>query len=599
MQYHPDPVYPRGAAGGPAKPGAVATAEAGANRVAQILTIETLTTVETALHRHRADRQPRDNSQWLATVVNSIGDGVIATDMEGRVVLMNPVAEQLTGWTQAQALGMPAVDVFDLVRAGSRGKADNPVESALQSGHKVVLGEDHLLVTRDGKRIPVDDSAAPIFDDMGKATGAVLVFRDVTERQQVERVLRQHTGELALLNQAAKAFNSSLDLDTVLETILDEVCDMLDGTAASIWLMDAEVGSMTCRQAVGPHSEAICSWGLAPGGSSDGWLLGGGSQIVTDTWTDPRCDRGAQSNGHPSLRSLLSVPLRSRGTVIGVLQVAAAHADHFAPSDCTLLESLTASAAIAIENAQLVEELRQHRTELTARNEELDAFAHTVAHDLKSPLGVILGFSRVLEQALSTPGREGISNGDLIRHLRRIAQTAQKMNNIIEELLLLSALRHPGVLTGAVNSAEVVNAARQRLALMIEETGAEITTANDWPLAYGYAPWLEEVWVNYLSNAIKYGGTPPQVELGGIEQADGTVRFWVRDNGPGIPPDVQARLFTPHTRLEATRATGHGLGLSIVRRIVEKLGGQVGVDSQPGQGSVFSFTLPGAPPRDS
>jgi signal transduction histidine kinase len=108
----------------------------------------------------------------------------------------------------------------------------------------------------------------------------------------------------------------------------------------------------------------------------------------------------------------------------------------------------------------------------------------------------------------------------------------------------------------------------------------------------GYAPWIEEVWVNYLSNAIKYGGRPPRVELGAETQPGGLVRFWVRDNGPGIAPEAQVRLFVPFTRLDQVRAKGHGLGLSIVRRIVEKLGGQVGVISTPGQGSVFSFTLP-------
>jgi two-component system sensor histidine kinase/response regulator len=117
-----------------------------------------------------------------------------------------------------------------------------------------------------------------------------------------------------------------------------------------------------------------------------------------------------------------------------------------------------------------------------------------------------------------------------------------------------------------------------------------------WPVALGYGPWVEEVWVNYLSNGLKYGGQPPRVELGATAQPDGQVCFWIRDNGSGIPPEAQTRLFTPFTRLDQVRAEGHGLGLSIVRRIVEKLGGQVGVKSEAGQGSVFTFTLPAANP---
>jgi len=100
------------------------------------------------------------------------------------------------------------------------------------------------------------------------------------------------------------------------------------------------------------------------------------------------------------------------------------------------------------------------------------------------------------------------------------------------------------------------------------------------------------VWVNYLSNAHKYGGRPPHIELSAETQTDGTVRFAVRDSGPGIALEDQARLFKPFARLDQVRAKGHGLGLSIVRRIVEKLGGQVGVESQLGYGSTFYFTLP-------
>jgi signal transduction histidine kinase len=142
-----------------------------------------------------------------------------------------------------------------------------------------------------------------------------------------------------------------------------------------------------------------------------------------------------------------------------------------------------------------------------------------------------------------------------------------------------------------LDMAEIVAEAQQRLAHMIESAGAEITCPDTWPHAVGYAPWVEEIWINYLSNALKYSGQPPRIEIGGTAQADGQARFWVRDNGPGLTPEEQSRLFKPFTRLNQTRAKGHGLGLSIVRRIAEKLGGTVGVESQVGKGSTFWFTL--------
>jgi signal transduction histidine kinase len=238
---------------------------------------------------------------------------------------------------------------------------------------------------------------------------------------------------------------------------------------------------------------------------------------------------------------------------------------------------------------QSEEELRQYTVELEARNEELDTFAHTVAHDLKTPLGHIVGFAQVLEKHYTT-----LPEDELHSYLHTMVQSGRKMSNIIDELLLLAGVRRmEEVELGPLDMASIVAEAQGRVAYLIEKHQAEIILPESWPVALGYSPWVEEVWVNYLSNAMKYGGQPPHVELGATEQADGMVRFWVRDNGPGLTPEAQARLFTPFTQLAQVRAMGHGLGLSIVRRIVEKLGGQVGVESQVGQGSVFTFTLPG------
>jgi signal transduction histidine kinase/DNA-binding response OmpR family regulator len=242
---------------------------------------------------------------------------------------------------------------------------------------------------------------------------------------------------------------------------------------------------------------------------------------------------------------------------------------------------------------QAEEALRQRTAELQVRNEELDAFAHTVAHDLQNPLGMITGFADVLEQHYTTLPAE-----DVAQSLRTIVRSGRKMSNIIHELLLLSSVRGIDVDVQPLDMARIVTEARLRLTRSFQEHQAEIVLPDIWPKALGHAPWIEEVWVNYLSNAVKYGGRPPRVELGAALQESGwtppAVRFWIRDNGPGLAPEEQARLFVPFTRLAQGRALGHGLGLSIVRRIVEKLGGEVGVESDgvPGQGCLFFFTVP-------
>jgi two-component system sensor histidine kinase/response regulator len=136
----------------------------------------------------------------------------------------------------------------------------------------------------------------------------------------------------------------------------------------------------------------------------------------------------------------------------------------------------------------------------------------------------------------------------------------------------------------------------KRLRYQIRATEAKISLPSQWPCAYGYAPWIEEVWLNYISNGLKYGGSdekPPVLKLGATAESNNMVRFWVADNGPGLSPADQKRLFKPHTRVTSKKIRGEGLGLSIVWRIVEKCGGKVGVESQEGAGSCFWFTLPG------
>ncbi len=244
---------------------------------------------------------------------------------------------------------------------------------------------------------------------------------------------------------------------------------------------------------------------------------------------------------------------------------------------------------IAIYKHHTDKKLRDYASALETSNRELEAFAHTVAHDLKSVLSSIITGADVLELYCDKMPLE-----DLKRRLRTLSQTGRKMNNIIEELLALSEIKNPDVERKPLDMARIVAGALERLAYLIEEYHAEIIQPETWPNALGHGPWIEEVWVNYLSNSIKYGGNPPRVELGSTLLSDDRVCFWIHDNGPGIPVADQQKIFQPFTRLDREQARGYGLGLSIVQRIIEKLDGKVGMESQEGEGSVFYFVLPAA-----
>ncbi|OUD13975.1 sensor histidine kinase [Thioflexithrix psekupsensis] len=240
---------------------------------------------------------------------------------------------------------------------------------------------------------------------------------------------------------------------------------------------------------------------------------------------------------------------------------------------------------------KLQEQLRMQNQELALKNADLDAFASMVAHDLKTPLNAIIGLTEVLLKIYP----EGLSNKQL-ECINLMAQSGEKMTDIINALLLLATISKQDICLQPLDMAHIFAQVQTRLALMLAQSGGELIVPERWPLALGYAQWVEEVWANYVSNALKYGGHPPRVTIK-TELRHQEVVFWVEDNGPGLSEESQAQLFKPFSRLsrdKRSKIQGHGLGLSIVKRIVQKLGGEVGVESQEGMGSRFYFSLPRA-----
>jgi len=231
-------------------------------------------------------------------------------------------------------------------------------------------------------------------------------------------------------------------------------------------------------------------------------------------------------------------------------------------------------------------QLRERVTMLQAQNKELKTYASTVAHDLKDPLYALIITSNLIT---NTPD---LTQTQLKKYLEQITSTAQHMNMIINNLLLFAKVSNTEALVERVEMDKVVAKVLDRFSFTIQEQHAQINTPDVWPAAIGYAPWIEEVWANYLSNALKHGGQSPRVKLGASIETDGMVRYWMRDQGPGLSANDQAQLFAPFSQIDSVHTPGNGLGLSIVLRIVEKLGGQAGCESESGKGSLFFFTLP-------
>ncbi len=294
------------------------------------------------------------------------------------------------------------------------------------------------------------------------------------------------------------------------------------------------------------------------------------------------------NQSHPTIPVVILSGHADHDLAIQAVQLGAQ--DYLAKNDLST-NLLVKTIHHTIERHRLLLEISQRASELEHQNLALNDFAHTVAHQIQGLLSQMVGYASLVDshyqEELSVPARQAVD---------QIMQSGYKMNNVITELLFLASMRSEKIQVSELDNKRILTEVLKRLRYEIRATEAKISLPSQWPRAYGYAPWIEEVWLNYISNGLKYGGSDersPTLKLGATAETNGMVRFWVADNGPGIAPADQKRLFKPHTRVTSKKIRGEGLGLSIVWRIVEKCGGKVGVESQEGSGSCFWFTLPG------
>lgn len=242
------------------------------------------------------------------------------------------------------------------------------------------------------------------------------------------------------------------------------------------------------------------------------------------------------------------------------------------------------------------EEIKQANIQLTDEIQEkekligdLDAFSHTVAHDLQNMLGSIVSASNLIQK-----GVDDMTKDELLEINEMINLAATKTMHVTKELLTLASVRQQEIKPLPVDMLHVITESVKRVQDILNSKNAQLSFPDQWPVILGNESWLEEVWINYLSNAVKYGGTPPKIELGSEILSNGYAKFWIKDNGKGLSSEEITLLFNKFTRLDTLRAKGHGLGLSIVKRIIEKQNGEVGIESKniPGEGSTFFFILP-------
>ena len=468
----------------------------------------------------------------------------------------------------------------------------------------ILVAEDDAALVGEALRLGASDSVVrdnhQRYLDLLPSVAKRIVQQHRGQQEYKEFVddLHAQNRKLALLHRAAQIFSSTLDEKQIALQLVSSICEFTDIEGSSVWLWAEDESHRLECIAIFSNGEYIEPYQiqLAPGQGIAGWAAQTEQTlIVNDVSHDPRFSNTSDEKLNFRTQSLLAVPLRAPNHTLGVLELVNKRSSNFAESDRILAEMLATSAAIAIENARFVQHLNAQAEELRLRNEELDAFAHTVAHDLKTPLSLVAGYADMLRENFDV-----LHPDEIATYLNQLIDNSMRMNHIIESLLLLAGVR--GTLHVAVERVsmhEIVVEALNRVEFMLAERSAIVHMPTDWPDVMGFGPWLEEVWYNYVVNALKYGGNPPELSLGYDLSTEGQVRFWIKDNGPGVPADPSI-LFRPTIRgHHSNERRGYGLGLSIVKRIVERLKGAVGAENSAGGGSCFYFTLLAAPSEES
>jgi PAS domain S-box-containing protein len=476
---------------------------------------------------------------WLQTTLASIGDGVIATDANGRVTLMNGVAEELTGWQAAEAEGKPLEEIFVITNEQTGAAVENPVARALREGRIVGLANHTELTPKGGvRRIPIDDSAAPIREHGGTICGVVLVFRDVTERKEAERFAEKSVSRFRI---------------------------MADNAPVLVWMS-------------GP--DRLCTWFNKP------WLEFTGREMEKETglgWTE---------NLHPEDHERSLAAYRSAFQAREPFQMEYRLKRHDGSYRWLLdrgvpLHDESGGFMGYVGTALDITDRIETESELRRANADLSQFAFAASHDLQEPLRMIATYAQLLVR-----GYRGQLDGAAAEWVGYITEGTTRMRDLLSDLLdytRVNSEERPAARPIDLN--EVFEKATGNLRVAIEESGAAVTR-NQLPVVQGQEGHFLQLFQNLIDNGIKYRRElPPRIQVSAARQ-DGAWRVAVADNGIGVEPEYHESIFGVFKRLHGRTLPGTGIGLAICQRVVERYGGRIWVESDGVNGSTFYFTLP-------
>ncbi|NOT25488.1 MAG: PAS domain S-box protein [Acidobacteria bacterium] len=503
-----------------------------------------------------AERRAYERRELLRVTLASIGDAVITTDVEGRVTYLNAVGEALTGWPQRDAAGQPLQTVFKIVNEDTRVEVENPATKALRDGVVVGLANHTVLIRKDGAEHPIDDSAAPIMDELGHVQGCVLIFRDVSTQRGIER---SKSGQFQTARLLASIVESSDD--AIISKSLDGIIQSWNASAERLF-------GYTAQQAVGRHISLV----IPPD------RLAEEDRIVASLKAGERIDHfeteRIRSDGRRIFVSLTISPLRDdEGTVIGASKI---------------VRDITGQREAEHQLRRLAEDL----SEADRRKNE---FLAMLAHELRNPLAPISHAARALRMS----GDRDTVQAAAAMLERQMGQMAR----LVDDLLDMSRITRGKIelRRSRIELAPVVQQAVEALRPQYKTMDVNLTvTVPQQPIYLDADPVrLAQVIGNLLSNGSKFTDAGGRVWLT-VEPAEGEVAIRVRDTGIGIAAEQIPRLFEMFAQVDTSLERSHdglGIGLTLVRALVEMHGGTVEATSDgAGLGSEFAVRLPALRP---
>jgi len=527
----------------------------------------------------RAEREMRVKDNAIASSTN----GIALADLSGNLTYVNHSFLILWGYDdEKEVLGRPAVSFW---QEGE--KAEEVIETLRDTGSWIgELG----AVRKDGSTFDAQLSANMVKDETGKPICMMASFVDVTERKLNEQKILEQSRRLSATSRLTKTISSDVDISEVFESFAQQLRGLLDFDHLSISLIEGNKVRYFAVSSV-VETELDTETTLPLDYSAAGWVAKHKKALIQSDLAKESLfplDRIKVKDGS---RSSIHVPLFHKGGVFGSLNLSSTRPNAYGEKEQEILEQLAAQIAGAIQNANLYSQERASRIELERQKDEWVHFTSAIAHELKTPLTSIIVGAELLSEEL----QGGVPEPQQ-RLAENIVRSAHSLETNLDELLDITKMRSlVEVQLSPLNIRGLIEQVTEYLKPIAERKKQSLIVdlPHFLPSVNADARRLEQVLRNLLMNAVKF--TPPggRINLRASKQG-GSLVVEVQDSGIGIAKETQAGLFEPYYRGEADRELfpGVGLGLALSKQIVELHGGKIWVDSQPGRGSTFAFSLP-------